>query len=190
MDQPEEDGDVTAVSEPKTWTINELRTCGQSLFIRNNTDLPWHLHDRVNGNRIDIELKANGRDGSVCYLPQAALELDGITRNFVSGRISIGPELEAEMLELMGGRTNHVKSLLDQYDTQVEISPQSRAIDVNAQVEAAQANMDRARGIQPQAMQQLTASEDAPRKTDAELEALPTKLTITRPMRLPENQEG
>lgn len=190
MDLPEEDGDVTAVSEPKTWTIDELRKCDQALFIRNNTDLPWHLHDRVNGNRIDIELKPHGADGSVSYLPPVALDLPGITRNFYHGKVSIGPELESEMLELMGGRTNHVKSLLDQYETKVEISPQSRAIDVNAQVEAAQANMDRARGIQPQAMQQLTAAEGAPAKTDAELEALPTKLTITRPMRLPENQEG
>lgn len=192
MDKPEEDG-VTAVSEPtKTRTIDDLRKCGQSLFIRNNTALPWHLHDRVNGNRIDIELKPNGRDGSICYLPSNALELGGVTRNFHHGKISIGPELEAEMLELMGGQSSHVASLLDQYDTRVEASPQSRAIDVNSQVEGYQENMDRAVGIRTQAQQQLVTGTDGNvrPKTDAELEALPTKLTITRPMRVPEGQEG
>lgn len=152
MDLPEEDR-VTAVSETKSWTMEELRTTERSLYIRNNTALPWHLHEKIGATRIDIELSPAGQRNSISYLPKYALEAPGIPRNYAHGKVTVSPELEDEMMELEGLAKNARQGLLDLYDVKVEASPQSRAINVQERVDEAMANTQRHRGIVPQGLQ-------------------------------------
>ena len=151
MDLPEEDR-VTAVSETKTWTMEELRQTDRSLYIRNNTPLPWHLHERIGQTRIDIELSPAGQRNSISYLPKYALEAPGVPRNYHNGKVTVSPDLEGEMMELEGVAKNTRQGLMDLYDVKFEESPQSRAINVQDRVDEVRTQGNR-RGITPQALQ-------------------------------------
>jgi hypothetical protein len=110
----------------------ELRESGKSLYIRNNTNLPWTLHEKAgNGQKVDIELKGAGREDSIAYLPPIALDLPGVARNFALGKVTISPDLEDEMLDLIAPKVSTIGNVLDEIKAKltVEEAPQSRAID-------------------------------------------------------------
>jgi hypothetical protein len=121
---------VVTSTDTKHYTMAQLRASKKSLFIRNNTELLWTLHEKVaNGVKIDIELKPVGQPDSIVWLNPAALDAPGIARNFASGKITVSPDLEEEMIELMGNGVGTRQKLLDQFQIGVEESPNRRAID-------------------------------------------------------------
>lgn len=150
-----EEPDVTTTAEPtKSWSMSELRAHEGSLFIRNNTPLPWTLHENVgNGQRIDIELKASGQPKSICYLPKSALDAPGVARNLYSGKVTVSPELEAEMLVLEGNKQTQDKALLNQFQVELTESPNARAIDSREQYDAALEQLNRRRAVTTQGAQ-------------------------------------
>jgi len=122
----------------KTYTMAQLRASKKSLFIRNNTGLPWTLHEKAgNGQKVDIELKASGGPDSIAYLPPAALDLPGVARNYAAGKVTISPDLEDEMMGLMAPEQSVVGNVLTEIKAKlvVEDAPQSRAIDAKEQTQ-------------------------------------------------------
>lgn len=138
----------------KSYTMAQLRQSKKSLFVRNNTGLLWTLHEKVgNGQKIDIELRPAGQKDSIVYLPPQALDAPGIARNFATGKITVSPDLEEEMIELMQGGAEASKKLLSQFQVELQESPHARAIDVKGKVQDRLDQVLRKRAITPQGQQ-------------------------------------
>jgi hypothetical protein len=143
----------------KTYTMAQLRQSKRSLFVRNNTGLLWTLHEKVgNGQKIDIELRPSGQAESITYLPPTALDAPGIARNIALGKITVSPDLEDEMIELMSGGAASSKKLLDQFQVELQESPHARAIDVKGKVQDRLDQAIRKRAVTPQGQQGVTGS--------------------------------
>jgi hypothetical protein len=135
----------------KTYSMAQLRATKKSLFVRNNTGLPWTLHEKVgNGQRIDLELRPAGQQGSVVFLPKEGLDAPGVSRNMYSGKISVSPDLEDDMVSLEAGGVGARQKLLDQFQVGVEESAQDRAIDGKGQMDDLLATIRRKRAVTSQ----------------------------------------
>ena len=143
-----------------TYTMAQLRAHEGSLFIRNNTGFLWTLHEKVgDGHRVDLELKPVTQPDSITHLPAEALNAPGIARNLAKGAITVSPDLEDEMVALMGDGATTSKNLLDQFQISVEESPQARAIDVKDQMNDNLSRVERKR-ITPQGQQAAQSAVD------------------------------
>lgn len=193
----------------KTYSMAQLRTTKKSLFVRNNTGLLWTLHEKVgDGRRIDLELKPNGQPGSITFLAREGLDAPGISRNVASGKITVSPDLEEDMVVLETGGVGARQRLLDQFQVGVEESAQDRAIDGSGQMDDLLATIRRKRAVTAQGAvgEQATVDEfinpspipidgggymdprtgeivreDATAADNPFEPPLPSKITITRP---------
>lgn len=141
-------------TKAKTYSMAQLRQSKRSLYVRNNTPLMWTLHEKVgNGQKIDIELRPAGQKDSITYLPPTALDAPGIARNFAMGKITVSPDLEEEMIELMAGGAAASQKLLSQFQVELQESPHARAIDVKGKVQERLDQVVRKRAVTPQGQQ-------------------------------------
>jgi hypothetical protein len=146
-------------TEAKTYTMAQLRASKRSLFIKNNTPFLLTLHEKVgNDQKIDIELRPSGQSESITYLPPTALDAPGIARNIALGKITVSPDLEDEMIELMSGGAASSKKLLEQFQVELQESPHARAIDVKDKVQGRLDQAIRKRAVTPQGQQGVTGS--------------------------------
>ncbi len=157
---------VKTAATPKKYTMAELRASKKSLFIRNNTGFLWTLHEKVgNGQAIDLELRPAGQPDSILYLSPAALDAPGIARNMVpkpnypEGKITVSPDLEEEMIELMGVGAATSDKLLEQFHVDLVESANARAIDVKDQMSEILDRVDRKR-VTPQGEQNAQSTVD------------------------------
>lgn len=147
------------VTKTKSYTMAELRASKKGLYIKNNTGFLWTLHEgsRSSDSRIDIELQPAGQPNSITYLPPKALDAPGVARHLALRKITVSPDLEDEMVELMSNGAQGSKKLLEQFQITVEESPQRRAIDVRDKMDELMERVERKR-ITPQGQQSVTSS--------------------------------
>lgn len=135
----------------KTYTMAQLRATKKSLFVRNNTGLLWTLHEKVgDGRRIDLELKPNGQPGSISFLAREGLDAPGVSRNVASGKITVSPDLEEDMVVLETGGVGVRQTMLDKFQIGVEESPKERAIDGKDQMDGLLSTIRRKRAVTSQ----------------------------------------
>ena len=144
-------------TKDKAYTMAQLRAHKGTLYIRNNTGFLWTLHEGQGAARVDLELRPARQPGSITYLPAAGLDAPGVARNFASGKVTVSPDLEDEMIALMGEGTSATQKVLDQYQVEVQESPNRRAIDAKEQMGDLLSRIDRKR-ITPQAEQGVNST--------------------------------
>jgi hypothetical protein len=132
---------VSTAATAKTYSMSDLRNSKKTLFIKNLTPFLWTLHE----GDVDIELKPVGAPDSIAYLPKEALDKAGVARNIAKGTIVVSPDLEDEMTELIQGRNTASQNLLNQFQIQVEDSPNARAIDAKDRMDSILAGSERKR---------------------------------------------
>lgn len=143
-----------ATTTEKTYSMAQLRATKKSLFVRNNTGLPWTLHEKVgNGQRIDLELRPAGQPGSIVFLPKEGLDAPGVARNFSHGKITVSPDLEGDMVALESGGATVRQKMLDQFQIGIQESTKERAIDGREQVGDLLENIRRRRAVTAQGTQ-------------------------------------
>ncbi len=94
-------------------TINDLRNSEDTLYIQNNTSFRITIVEGIGaGKTLDMRLEPKNTDGSIKMLPKEALNLGGVQRLWISGRVNISndPNIQDKILLLMGGHLKYAES--------------------------------------------------------------------------------